>query len=43
MEGDQDMPARACGKLLVAGPISIPILVSAEGVENQCERKIFCE
>jgi len=28
MEGDQDMPTRACGKLLVAGPISIPIPVS---------------
>jgi len=28
MEGDQNVPTRACGKLLVGGPIPIPIPVS---------------
>lgn len=28
MEGDQNIPTRACGKLLVDGPISVPIPVS---------------
>jgi hypothetical protein len=28
MEGDIDTPTRACGKLLISGPISVPIPVS---------------